>query len=98
VISIVDILTSHDSNRDPGMIVWFCQEPIADSVTGRHLIKMSPEDRGGSEREDTREELTTIERGANVSETETQREIDKERFKVRSEQIKDRDTHLSPDL
>jgi hypothetical protein len=51
---------------------------------------MSPGDRGGSEREDTREELTTIERGVNVSETE--------RFKVRSEQIKERVTHLSPDL
>jgi hypothetical protein len=52
-ISFFKKLTSHDNNRPPGMIEKSSQEPIPNSVTGRHLINMESVERGGSETEET---------------------------------------------
>jgi hypothetical protein len=74
MISSLRILTSHDNNRPPGRTIRSSQEPIADSVIGRHLISISSEDKGGSERDDnTSEELTSIERADIESEKEREK-------------------------
>jgi hypothetical protein len=76
LISSLNRLTSHDTNTPPagmGRIVWLLssQDPIPDIVdTGRHLIRMELEDKGGSEAEETREELTMREMGNILPETE----------------------------
>jgi hypothetical protein len=88
LISSLHRLTSHDTNTPlPGMlrIVWLLllgsQDPIPDTAdTGRHLMRMESEDKGGSEFEETREELTMREMGSILSETE---EAEAERQRVR---------------
>jgi hypothetical protein len=75
LISSLNRLTSHDTNNPPaGMrrIVWLLgsQDPIPETFdTGRHLIRMESEDKGGSEAEETREELTMREIGSILPET-----------------------------
>jgi hypothetical protein len=55
LISSLNKRTSHDTNTPPaGMlrIVWLLgsQDPIPDTAdTGRHLMRMESEDKGGSE-------------------------------------------------
>jgi hypothetical protein len=76
LISSLNRLTSHDTNTPPtGMlrIVWLLgsQDPIPETTnTGRHLMRMELEDKGGSEAEETREELTMREMGNIFPETE----------------------------
>jgi hypothetical protein len=64
MIASLERLTSHDTKTPPaGMlrIMWLdSQDPIpdtADTDTGRHLMRMEFDDNGGSESEETREEL-----------------------------------------
>jgi hypothetical protein len=76
LISSLNRLTSHDTKTPPaGMlrIVWLMgfQDPIPDTAdTRRHLIRMESQDKGGSEAEETREELTMREMGSIFPETE----------------------------
>jgi hypothetical protein len=70
LISSLKRLTSQDTNTPPPpgvmMIVWLpplSQDPIPAAVTGRHLMRMESDDKGGSEAEETREALTTREMG-----------------------------------
>jgi hypothetical protein len=84
LISSLNRLTSHDTNTPPPgilRIVWLLlmllllasQDPIPDTAdTGRHLMRMESEDKGGSEAEETREELTMREMGSILSETEAE--------------------------
>jgi hypothetical protein len=54
-------------------IVWLLgsQDPIPDTADTRcHLMRMEPEDKGGSEAEETREEFTMREMGSIFPETE----------------------------
>jgi hypothetical protein len=80
LISSLNRLTSHDTNTPPaGMlrIVWLLgsQDPIPDTTdTGRHLMRMESEDKGGSEAEETREELTMREMGIIFPETEDKKD------------------------
>jgi hypothetical protein len=63
LISSLNRLTSQDTNTPPGTlrIVWLLlllllgsQDPIPDTTdTGRHLMRMESEDKGGSEAEET---------------------------------------------
>jgi hypothetical protein len=84
LISSLNRLTSHDTNTPPtGMlrIVWLLgsQDPIPDTAdTGRHLMRMESEDKGGSEAEETREELTMREMGIIFPETEEEKEEDED--------------------
>jgi hypothetical protein len=83
LISSLNKLTSHDTNTPPPgrlTIVWLLlplgsQDPIPDTAdTGRHLMRMQSEDKGGSEAEETREELTMREMGSILPETESREE------------------------
>jgi hypothetical protein len=75
LISSLNRLTSHDTNTPPaGMlrIVWLLgsQDPIPDTAdTGRHLIRMESEDKGGSEAEETSVAFTIPEMGMIFPET-----------------------------
>jgi hypothetical protein len=64
LISSLNRLTSHDTNTPPlGMlrIVWLLpdsQDPIPDTAdTGRHLMRIEAEDKGGSKVEENSVEL-----------------------------------------
>jgi hypothetical protein len=85
LISSLNRLTSHDTNTPPPgrlRIVWLLvllllgsQDPIPDTAdTGRHLMRMESEDKGGSEAKETWEELTMREMGSILSETESREE------------------------
>jgi hypothetical protein len=83
LISSLNRLTSHDTNTPPpGMlrIVWLLlllgsQDPIPDTAdTGRHLMRMESEDKGGSEAEETSVELTVREMGNIFPETDEEEE------------------------
>ena len=68
MITSVDRLTSHDTNNPPGMIVWllFFQQSISPpSITGHHLMRIESDGNWGSVVDETWEESTTKEIGAN---------------------------------
>ena len=81
LISSLNTLTSHDINTPPtGMLtivrLLAPQDPIPDTAdTGRHLMRMESDDKGGSEAEETREELTTPDMGTIFPETEEERRV-----------------------
>ena len=84
LISSLNRLTSHDTNTPPAgmLIVWLLgsQDPIPDTAdTGRHLMRMESEDKGGSEAEETREELSMREMGNIFPETEEAERQNEER-------------------
>jgi hypothetical protein len=74
LISSLKRLMSHDTKTPPGILKIVClfdsQDPIPDTDTERHLMRMESEDKGGSVGEETREELTTREMGSIFPETE----------------------------
>jgi hypothetical protein len=65
LISSLNKLTSHDTKTPPAgilRIAWLLgsQDPIPDTAdTGRHLMRMESEDKGGSEAEETSVAFTT---------------------------------------
>ena len=72
LISSLKILTSHDTNTPPSgifRIVWLLlllgsQDPNLDTAdTGRHLMRMESDNKGGSKSDETSEELTMRETG-----------------------------------
>jgi hypothetical protein len=82
MIASLERLTSHDTKTPPGMlrIVWLdSQDPIPDTAdTGRHLMRMESNDNGGSESEETREQLAMEEMGIIFPERQSEGRMEEE--------------------